>query len=295
MKEYSKGRKPFANTEEEEKYYIGSEWFKKRKPGISVMMRCYNEEEWIGPVLESILPFMDEIVIAYTEGGDRTRRIIESFDSPKIRICEYPFKIDVNNKDYCSVHNISYFSNWGLAKTSYSHASIWDADMIMIPKFCNKKFYDFVLSKNVVRIFGINVATPDFAYMSKIHPYAGKWDVRFIKLNKHTFYECTKIEYEEWSYRGIPQLLNPLRWFTNTSAQIQRIKNGLMRQDVKVEDAVYLHTKPLKIKYGEQTKDKYTDFGQYKKYEWYLDVANQGKKIDIEIPDFVAKIPEDYL
>ena len=286
---YSKGRKPFSNKEGHAHYFIGSNWDKTRKPGICAMMRSFNDERWIGPVIESILPFFDEIVVAYTDGGDRTKKILESFESPKIKICEYPFKLKINVRDWKSVYNLAYFSNWGLSKTSYTHYSPWDADMILLPKYCNKEWKDYILAHDVVHVRGYNIATSDFKYMSVDIPFITH-DIRFIKLNKHIFYECTKKDYEEWSYRGLKQLFNPLRWFTHTHTQFQRISNWFFNEDVSILESMYLHTKPLIMAEGiEKEKSSHTVGSQY------IGTANKGERIEEEIPDFVFKKPEDYL
>jgi hypothetical protein len=161
--------------------------------------------------------------------------------------------------------------------------------MILLPKFCNKDFYNFVLSKNVVHFGGYNVASFDFKYMSKSIPYMGS-SIRFLKLNQHTFYECTKEDYEEWTYRGLPQLLFPVRWIRNPEAQLYRLENLFTHNDLNVREPVYLHTKPLIMKEG-TLKDKSSHtVGAY-----YKDTAEIGDEIKEDIPDFVFKLPEDYL
>jgi len=291
MKEdiYSKGRMPHHNKEGFTDFDINPDWYKNRKPGISAMMRSFKDERWIGPAVESIIDFVDEIVVAFTDGGDRTRKILESFNSPKIKICEYPFKLKINVRDWQSVYNLAYFSNWGLSKTTYSHYSPWDADMILIPYLNSKNNHDFILTQKVMHWKGYNVATPDFKYMSKNMPYITH-DIRFIELNKHIFYECTKQDHEEWTYRGIPQLLTPKRWFTHTHVQFQLIFNKLSMKDVKYPVPLYFHTKPLIMAEGtEKEKSSHTVGSQY------IGTAKKGQPINEEIPDFVFKKPEDYL
>lgn len=288
---YSHNRFPHKNKEHISSYDIPEDWHKNRKKGISAFMRSYNDERWIGPVIESILPFFDEICVIFTDGRDMTRRILNNFHSDKIKIYEYPFKL--RSKDircWNSVFDVSYLSNYGLSKTIYSHVSTWDSDMIMLPKFATKKFYDYVLSKNVVHLKGYNVVTDDFKYTSKQNPFMYP-SIRFIKINQHTFYECTPNDYEEWTYKGRKQLLMMDRWKTHRYVQRQMAKNILSRKDVTIRSPGYLHAKPLIMKQGIVTADKWSEHIN----EYYSDMKDIGDEIKEEIPECVNKKPVDYL
>jgi len=181
---YSLGRLPLQNREYKEDYYLSPNWCNKnRLRGISALMRSYNDENWIGPVIQSILPFFDEIVVVFTRGSDRTEKILKNFKSKKIKILDYPFKLK-KEKDRCfnSVYDVTYLTNYGLSKTICSHVSPWDSDMVLIPRFSSEAFHDFILSKNVVRASGYNVVTSDFKYASKQEPTQYP-SIRFLKAS----------------------------------------------------------------------------------------------------------------
>ena len=85
---------PTENIEGFTDFNIKSDWYKNRKPGLSAVIRCCGEEQWIGVCIESILPFFDEIIVTLTDcEQDHSEDIIKSFKSKKIKIFKYPFKI----------------------------------------------------------------------------------------------------------------------------------------------------------------------------------------------------------
>ena len=55
---------------------------------ISVVMRCRNEEQWIGHSIQSVVDFFDnpEIIIVDDNSTDNSRRVITTFDYLDIKI-----------------------------------------------------------------------------------------------------------------------------------------------------------------------------------------------------------------
>jgi len=53
--------------------------------GITAHMIVKNEDRWVWFALQSILPYVDKIIITDTGSSDKTLKIIESFASPKIQ------------------------------------------------------------------------------------------------------------------------------------------------------------------------------------------------------------------
>ena len=271
------------NIEGLEEYNILEGWYKNRKKGISAYMRVKDEERWIGACIESILPFFDEIIVAL-DGTDRTRDILESFDSKKIKIYDYPFALHILSKKYPtnSVHNVTYYYNWTLSKTTTTHASKWDADMIMLPEFCTKDFYDYVLEKNVVRVKGYEIVTDDFRYISKYHPWSGP-EIRFFKINKNIYYYPLPSSGRElFTYHGLLQLTYPNRWLRFPYVQMKRITNGIIRKDVKLKKPVFFHTKYLR-KWSEK-------FIPALKIKGKIDKGSErGDRLWANVPNFVFK------
>jgi hypothetical protein len=295
-------------TENQEGYSdfnIDRDWYKNRKSGLSAVIRCYGEEQWIGPCLESCLPFYDEIIVTLTpKEGDRTEDIGKSFHSPKIRILEYPFKLDRKQKAFTrkaqqiflphfggfpSVHSYSYYTNWGMSKTKYSHvAPRWDADMILCSEFSTDQFKQYVLSKSMVYVSGYNVVTEDFQYISRLYEYQGP-EQRFYKVDK---YRYSYGEGDALTYQGIVKLAYPGRWYQFPVQQVQSLFNNMVRKDVFIKTPVFFHTKLLK-----DAKSLYTDghTGRNLEFGALNSLMQPGKKILVNIPNYVTKKPEDYI
>lgn len=287
-------------------YDLPADWYECRSKGISAFLRVRGEERWIGPCIESIIDFFDEIVITIEPTGDRTMDIIRSFGSPKIRVFEYPFKLDAT-APADSIHSGIYYSNWTVAHTSCSHVCQWDADMILLPSSTRDK--EFILRKNIVRFAGYDVVTPDFKYISISDRSDSKRlrklaDVRIYRVNKHLFtiwnerlYNRGKNHPGKYSFNAIMDrfnyfgntidLFDPRLWKQYPHSQWQHFVNLLMRKDYAFPAPIYLHVKYLKDwkgRYVTQADDAAADPS-----------STKGKPIPVAIPAFVFKTPEDYL
>ena len=62
-----------------------------RPVGLSAVMRCKNEEEYVVASILSIYRIFDEIVVILNNSTDQTRKLIEDLvpDHPKVRLLEY--------------------------------------------------------------------------------------------------------------------------------------------------------------------------------------------------------------
>ncbi len=58
------------------------------KQGITAHMIVKNEDQWIWYSIQSVLPFVDQMIITDTGSSDKTISIIKSINSPKIRFFE---------------------------------------------------------------------------------------------------------------------------------------------------------------------------------------------------------------
>jgi len=293
------------NIEGHSDFNIKEDWYTGRKMGLSAVIRCYGEERWIGTCIESCLPLYDEVLVTLTDvEGDRTEEIIKSFHSSKLRILRYPFKINkkyikhpmqnVSYRKNCySVHQFSYYTNWGLSHTRYSHVSSrWDADHILRPEYATKKFHDFVVSKANVRVRGCNVVTPDFHILSRQNPYQ-TFHVRFAKVHPYLYFTGNS---DDATYYGLPQLLSLKHWHHFPVQQTLGIFNRLMLRDARVSDPIFFHTKFLKIREKNlSVKDKFHTGISEEDLKGTPTVLLPGEKISYTIPDCVFKTPDDYL
>jgi len=293
---------PIHNRDRISQYDIPEDWYANRSLGLSAFIRIKDEERWIGPCVESILDFFDEIVVTIDKGTiDRTVDILASFQSPKIKMFYYPFKINAGIVPEDSVNSGAYYTNWSISKTSFSHVSQWDADMIMLPSF--KKYKEFILRKNMLRFSGYDIATPDFKYIAKSDRsdsprYRRLCDIRIYRVNKHLFYRGNKKLYlsqikekpdrcsfqpmcERFTYySNLIDILDPRLWLKYPHPQLQHIWNVIARKDFAFPKPIYLHTKPLK---------------QHKTWSGKDMTTERGKDIPVEVPSFVFKLPEAYL
>lgn len=281
------------NIEGYSDFNIDKNWYKNRKEGVSAVIRCYGEERWIGPCIESCLDLYDEIIVTLTEvEGDQTEDIVKSFKSKKIKLLKYPFKMipQKREKFSCdSVHQFSYYTNWGLSKTSFSHVSArWDADHILRPEYANQSFRNFILTKSNIRVRSYNVVTSDFTYLSKTNPYQ-TYHVRFAKVNPFLHFVGDS---DFATYYGIPQWFKFFYWRNFPIQQLQSIINRCFMRDARVVEPIFFHTKFLKIIEGKLEIDGKFCTGKNK---YKNECVEPGKKIDVAIPDFVFKKPEDYL
>jgi hypothetical protein len=285
---------PLRNIEGHGDFNIAPDWYRHRLPGISAYIRTKGEERWIGPTIESILDFFDEIVVTL-DNVDRTKDIINRFRSPKIKIFDYPFQLKPFGQGYDktpmgSVHSFAYYTNWSVSKTMYSHVCRWDGDMIMLPEFKENK--RSILKKNIVRFKGYDVVTPDFAYMSKTHPYAGP-EPRIHKIDKRIFYYQMPLM-EGLNYQGLTQLFYLSRWKTFPSLQLQRITNLFTKKDVTLDRPAFLHMKFLKdwkTKYARNEQANWDD----PFYKDLIMMHEAGNAIPDEIPACAFKQLEEYL
>lgn len=57
--------------------------------GISAHMIVKNEDQWVLYALRSILPYVDEVLVADTGSTDHTLELIRSINSPKIKLTQH--------------------------------------------------------------------------------------------------------------------------------------------------------------------------------------------------------------
>lgn len=276
------------NQEGKTEYNIDSDWHSDREYGVSAMLRVGNEEEWIGPCLESILNFFDEIVIT-VDCDDRTLKVIESFNSPKIAVYEYPFDINPNgpgHDDYPvdSVHDRAYYYNWSLSKTTMTHVSKWDADMIMLPEFATDEFKRRVLNSNIVKTSGWEVVDREFDQISTQNPTTGK-EVRFFEVTPRLYYEQGEF-CENFTYPSPSQIIDkPL-------LSAYRLWNIVSNKELHIEEPTYLHTKHIKSSDKQAWPDNWEELDHFREIN---SRKESGQLLDVSIPNCCFKSVEDYI
>jgi predicted O-methyltransferase YrrM len=193
------------NHEGREDFNIPPDWHAARPPGISAFIRVRNEEVFIAACLLAVKDFFDEILVALNNCTDATQEIIAGLALPNVRVVEYPFPMHHNGPGHDdipadSLHDNSYYYNWLLAQTRFSHACKWDADMIALPCM-DARLREMVLASNVVGISGVNIVGDAMAHVSRDHPEAVN-EPRFFRIAPHTFYRQKDItQYFTHGYR----------------------------------------------------------------------------------------------
>lgn len=136
---------------EVQQYCLGSEYrvfdqqffAERRKLGVSGFMRLRNEAEYLPAVIESHLPYLDELVIVFNRCTDNTPDIVADYARQypeKIKAYAYPFFVHPqgSNKHVStspiSVHSLVHYYNFALSRTTYKYVVKVDGDHIAIPK-----------------------------------------------------------------------------------------------------------------------------------------------------------------
>jgi glycosyltransferase involved in cell wall biosynthesis len=208
----------------------------KVKPGISAMLRAWNEEEIIQASIISIIDFVDEVVFIDNNSTDNTLQKVKELlplYPNKIIIESYPFKNvkygnDFINTDPLSVTSQVYYYNWCKSKCNYSHILKWDADMIVPTNFrdiwisiCSELFDGIYALTGRLLIVDLDKNFRDTQHQhieSRIYP------------NNH-LYQFTKIE-------GQPTEVITFK------SEIPTWKNNAVNK-IKIETACYYEVKNL--------------------------------------------------
>jgi len=288
------------NREGYREFDINPDWYKNRPKGISAVIRCYGNENEIGPCIESALPLFDEILVTYTPlEGDRTPEVIENFSSDKVRIIQYPFKLNkgLSPKDWSfkniscdSVYDFSYYTNWGMSLTKYSYvAPLWDVDHILRPDLDIDNLRKYIFSKKITRVRGFNVLDKEFKTICKQDPFQG-WEPRFWKAEKMTFAPGSPRGTEGTSFLSLKPFLKAIKWqlfwrFPLTLYQLYLFGIG---QTGKIYDPIFFHTRYIINPISEKA---WGDKWRYSSYYF----KKSKLKIDVEVPECIFKTVEDYI
>lgn len=130
--------------EKEPDYVLDLNWYKKKKkPGISFIMRAKNEQSTIGLAIDSLkqlnVPY--EINLVFNQCTDNTEYEVNSHWKngrldQTINFYHYPFQLGKTGlENQCtpvtSVHSTIWLLNWIMMKGNYEYTFRWDSDFIM--------------------------------------------------------------------------------------------------------------------------------------------------------------------
>ena len=277
------------NIEGHKEFNIPKNWYKDRPKGLSAIVRCIADEERIEGCVSSLLGLFDEIVVVNTPvKNDNTKQIIDHIDNPKIKYFEYPFMLKKTrvgkehhsgskkpvsyklrdvfmppNEKRGSVHNFSYYTNWAVAISSFSHVWLWDSDEILMKEYNTKEFHDFVLQWDYFSCYGLNIVSYDLE-ISKDKPKHGPIP-RCYRVNKFWFMPGRLDESEGTSYRmhKEEQFRNIFNYLRFPFQQLLFFVHCLKKSDYWFDKPVFYHTKLVHTK-----SSKHKDKANVIEYEW---------------------------
>jgi glycosyltransferase involved in cell wall biosynthesis len=174
-----------------------------RPLGLSAVMRCKNEEEYIVASIMSIYRIFDEIVVVLNNSTDRTRQLIEESlrDHPKVRLLEYSSECSGVGPGYYEnvlakpETSLAKYYNWCLDQTRFSHVCKWDGDMIATPVL--EQVRTLIESSEVVCFDGYDVLGE---HTTDLEPRIFKYNPARAKYVDWDLYEILEHDYAKVSY-----------------------------------------------------------------------------------------------
>lgn len=179
------------------------EWLNpaRRQPGISGFMRVRNGADFLERVVESHLPFFDEIVIVYNQCTDRTPEIaglLANRHPGKVREIHYEPRVHPPGSDAHrreppdSPHSYVNYHNYSLAATTRQIVSKLDDDHIAMPRafeLLSRDLRRWPYEENAMICFsGFNLIR-DAAGAPGIladDPFSGNGDIGFFRASEES-------------------------------------------------------------------------------------------------------------
>ena len=172
-----------------------------RKHGLSAMLRIKNEEDFIRPCIESIVDWFDEVVVCLQNCIDSTEDIVRSFDNKKIKIYKYntdswPNGDGYDKQDATDRRSRTYFYNWCLDKTNYSHVCKWDGDMVAMDWLCAEVKELLKDDPETIYFYGTDIVGKYICHVGEREHCAT--EPRIFKVTKRTRYvngsKCERLQ-----------------------------------------------------------------------------------------------------
>lgn len=240
------------NIEWLKKYDISANLFspENRKNWISWFARLRNWWEFLEQVIESHIPYMDEIILVDNNSEDNTREICERMQKKYpniIKIYKYePEVYKLWTKEYTevsedSVHDMSYYYNRVLSKTTYKYAIKIDDDHIVIPEELEKitnSIRNFWLNKFVsVWLYNVIQKWNDL-FLPTRAPFSWLfWDFWFFPVSENTYFVKDKL-----CENFIHNLRTKYWWLWFFHLKFLKESWGAINYEWKVKDNVLLQT-----------------------------------------------------
>jgi glycosyltransferase involved in cell wall biosynthesis len=223
---------------------------------VSAMVRVRNEEDFLYPAVESIVDYVDEIVIVDNVSTDRTPLIIEALrrEHPdKVVYYQYPHEIrKVGRENWelasspegrSSPHLSANYYNWCLRRCTKPFILKWDGDMIATEAFY-RALEEWRLSYKPIMVFhGANVH-PDMEHL--VAAKVSDREKLMASLTVAGFPRwVTSLTYDSSEPRLFPRLLakydKSLGWTQRLSSPYLDLFGS--RCCHRVQDACFLHLK----------------------------------------------------
>jgi predicted O-linked N-acetylglucosamine transferase (SPINDLY family) len=184
---------------------------KNRKYGISGFMKINNEGEFLDIVIDSWIPYLDELVIVYNQCTDNTPKIIQKYADKyltKIKAFHYiPEVYRIGTKEHKesnvnSINNFAHYVNFALSRTTYQVCVLVDGDDIAIPNNL-KHVTDYIrnnkISNEALIYSGVNLYSDDDnskLFASENNLFAGDGDHTFFTVSPNNRYFKT----DRWEF-----------------------------------------------------------------------------------------------
>jgi hypothetical protein len=177
-----------------------------RPIGMSAIIRCKNEEEFIIASIMSVYRIFDEIVVILNRSTDRTRELVEGLlhNYPKVRLLEYSNECSRVGPGYYErvlakpESSLAKYYNWCAEQTSFSHVCKWDGDMIATPVL--EQVPTLIESSDVVCFDGYDVLGELTTWSE---PRIFRYDPAHARYEDFDFYEAPVFDYTKVS--RVPQ------------------------------------------------------------------------------------------
>ena len=125
--------------------------------------------DFLEPVVEAFLPYLDEIILVAEQADDGTNELCEKLAKKypnKVKYFLYEHEVRFRSYDGAaeqptsnSIHSFAYFTNWAFAKSTYKYVMRLDDDILPIPETWHKmREYIFKDEPNKYLLYyGINI------------------------------------------------------------------------------------------------------------------------------------------
>jgi len=261
---------PFArgmatrNVEGYTSFDIDPLWHRNRPRGLSAVVRCMGDDDKIGLCLGSCVGWFDEVVVTCTPvDGDCTEEIVSSFTgSGRVKYFEYPFnlkplpKYDYQREKWLdwgfhrvsndSVHDMSYYTNWGMSLTRYSHvAPRWDVDHVLRSDVVGDGLKSRVLDHSHTFVRGVNVTDRSCVFADRDSLFYG-FECRFRRADPFCFFPGSLTGAEGDSFLRVKSF-DALAWQLTRGwlCSVYSLYRFLLGDVVFVREPLYFH-----LKYG---------------------------------------------